>query len=301
LKTRNGESIDFDVCGPDGKWRSIQSGEEFGFLVNLFWNVKSSAPFIAKRCIMKLDAAPLAAFAMLAVKKGLGREVNRERELLFRKLEGITRVRISFRGKTVQLPCVARTFGLLYQTFVMNQYDVSEENVEGKVVVDVGANIGDFSFFCAFFSPKRVYAFEPMSHTFEVLRASVDENGLEGIIIPVKKGLGEKAEIVPMQAGDDAVIGKESRAGQEESIEIVSLDEYLSGAEIGFLKMDVEGYEENVLLRAKKTIRQWKPVLSFSAYHKPTDKVRLPEVVKSIREDYSIRLNRHFEEDFYCE
>jgi hypothetical protein len=65
--------------------------------------------------------------------------------------------------------------------------------------------------------------------------------------------------------------------------------------------MDVEGYEENVLLGARETIRKWKPVLSFSAYHKPTDKTRLPEVVKSIRSDYDIRLNKHFEEDFYCE
>jgi hypothetical protein len=65
--------------------------------------------------------------------------------------------------------------------------------------------------------------------------------------------------------------------------------------------MDVEGYEENVLLGATNIIRKYKPVLSFSAYHKPTDKVRLPQLVKNIRADYRIKLNSFYEEDFYCD
>jgi hypothetical protein len=219
LKTRGGESIEFDVCGPGGVWRTIKNEEEFGFLVNLFWNVKSSLPFIAKEGARKKDPVPLAIFAAIAAKKALGMEVNRERELLFSRLEGITEVRIRFLGREVTLPCVARTFGLLYQTFVMNQYDVSRKNIEGKVVVDVGANIGDFSFFCAFFSPKAVYAFEPMSHTFDVLKKSISENGMEGLIIPDKKGLGEKRLVEYLALGEDAAIGRaEARQGEKEQV-----------------------------------------------------------------------------------
>ena len=65
--------------------------------------------------------------------------------------------------------------------------------------------------------------------------------------------------------------------------------------------MDTEGFEENVLLGANKTISKFKPVLSLSAYHKPTDKDRLPKIIKSIREDYKITLNHSGEETFYCE
>lgn len=71
--------------------------------------------------------------------------------------------------------------------------------------------------------------------------------------------------------------------------------------------MDVEGYEEKVLLGARKTIKKYKPVLSFSAYHKPDDRQRLPRVIKSIRPDYKCVLCPEVEgstireETFYCE
>jgi FkbM family methyltransferase len=302
VKTRNLGEIEFSVCCKDGVWRKMDDDAEFGFLVNLFWNIKSSVPFILKKSVERRDLVAPAIFALIAAKKFFGKEVNQERKMLFDRLGGISRVRVSFRGKQAEFSCSARTFGLIYQTMVMNQYDVGDEPLNGKTVVDVGANVGDFSIFCAFFNPKKVYAFEPMEHTFRLLEENISLNGLERLVVPVKKGLGAENFSISAKAGADAALGDGGDAGPgNEQLEIVRLDDFLDGEEIGFLKMDVEGYEENVLRGAEKSIARWKPVLSFSAYHRPTDKMRLPEIVKSIRSDYKIVLNRHFEEEFYCD
>jgi hypothetical protein len=169
-------------------------------------------------------------------------------------------------------------FELLNQVYVQNQYDVSRENVAGKTVVDVGANIGDFSMLCAVLGAKKVYAFEPDEKYFEILKNAIRENGFENIIIPINKKLGWLNKY-----------------------EIIKLDSFLNGEEVDFIKIDVEGNEANVLIGATNIIRKFKPTLSFSAYHNPSDKEVLPKIVRDIESKYEITLNSYAEEDFYCE
>jgi predicted O-methyltransferase YrrM len=169
-------------------------------------------------------------------------------------------------------------FELINQVYVQNQYDVSKENVAGKTVVDVGANIGDFSMLCAVLGAKKVYAFEPDEKYFEILKNAIRENGFENIIIPINKKLGWLNKY-----------------------EIIKLDSFLNGEEVDFIKIDVEGNEANVLIGATNIIRKFKPTLSFSAYHNPSDKEVLPKIVRDIESKYEITLNSYAEEDFYCE
>jgi len=81
----------------------------------------------------------------------------------------------------------------------------------------------------------------------------------------------------------------------------VTIDDFLGNSRVDLIKMDIEGHEEEALLGAQKAIQKFKPVLTFSAYHKQSDKIRLPEVVTSIRNDYRIKLNKYYEEDFFCD
>ena len=71
--------------------------------------------------------------------------------------------------------------------------------VYGKViqkewtVIDAGANIGchtiPFARLC-----KKVYAFEPQREVYNNLCSNIFLNGLDNIIIPIRKGLGDKVE-----------------------------------------------------------------------------------------------------------
>ena len=85
-------------------------------------------------------------------------------------------------------------------------------------------------------------------------------------------------------------------------VRVTTIDDQMhSRGRVDFIKIDAEGFEENILLGAARTMKKYKPILSFSAYHKPGDKEELPALVISIRPDYSCRLMNRSEEDIYCE
>jgi len=48
-----------------------------------------------------------------------------------------------------------------YEIFELNIYNVLPSEIEGKNVLDIGANFGYFSWFCSKFNPKKIIAVEP--------------------------------------------------------------------------------------------------------------------------------------------
>ncbi len=190
-----------------------------------------------------------------------------------------------------------------------NQYNF--ENFKNAVVVDAGANIGLFSLYACARGAGKIYAFEPVRETYAILKNNIAANRLEKVVSLVNAALGAKqgtAKIKYCTRGEGSAMIAEGNAGvnvglvyeAERKVKVLTLD-YVIRRKVDLIKMDVEGYEGNVLLGAADLIREHKPVLSFSAYHRRTDKKTLPDIVRQLRKDYSITLNTFAEHDFYCE
>lgn len=61
------------------------------------------------------------------------------------------------------------------------------------VILDIGANIGNHSVYWATHNrAKKVYAFEPVRRTFEILQKNIQINRLETKIQPFNIGLSDK-------------------------------------------------------------------------------------------------------------
>lgn len=60
-----------------------------------------------------------------------------------------------------------------------------------------------------------------------------------------------------------------------------------------FIKFDIEGEELNGIIGAENTIKNAKPKLMISAYHRSEDIVSIPKKVLSVRDDYKVYI-RHF-------
>jgi FkbM family methyltransferase len=191
------------------------------------------------------------------------------------------------------------------KAIIINQYSITKESVKDKVVVDGGANMGEFAIYCARLGAKKVYSFEPVPGTCKILTHQIKINGLENIITVVNKALGDKNEKVTISFSEDgdagARIDSNYKSANSEIIDAVKLDDFLGNQVVGLIKLDVEGYEEQVLNGAKSIISRDKPVLALAAYHKTTDIERLPMIIKSIRPDYKITLHNKGEPDFFCE
>lgn len=143
---------------------------------------------------------------------------------------------------------------------------------------------------------KKVYAFEPVNETFEVLKSNISSSGFENVIIPVNAALGRERRRVKIRyigSCDGAASFERDGKGLKllaQDVEAVPLDDVLGKQKCDFIKADVEGHEENVILGARKTILRCKPRLAISAYHKPLDDVMLPRLVKFIRSDYACKI-----------
>lgn len=222
---------------------------------------------------------------------------------------------VGFMGHTFRIrPAKSRGLGIILhaladvRTIVFcNQYNVSELNVRGKVVVDAGANLGIFSLLATSLGAKKIYAFEPLNETYAALVENIELNGLGGKVVAVNKALGAAdggAMVWYSDAGDvGATLLDAAGKTNSQEVKVTSIDSFFSTKKEvpGFIKMDVEGYEENVLEGARETVLRCRPVLSFSAYHKPDDVRHLPMVVSGMHGGYTCKLLKRGDPVFYCE
>ena len=86
---------------------------------------------------------------------------------------------------------------------------------------------------------------------------------------------------------------------------VMATDSLLCGKSVSYIKADVEGADVEVILGMKNTLKNFKPKLNFSAYHRFEDIFRLPQLIHGINPDYKIYLRHHpyipaWDTNLYC-
>jgi len=154
----------------------------------------------------------------------------------------------------------------------------------GLAFVDVGANVGYFTWLAAGLF-ARVYAFEPHPDYARAARQKIARSGLDNVSI-VELGLGRAHSHLQYYppATDNTGTGSflpglEGNAPEPVSFEVDVGDDALDrlGATgIALLKVDVEGFEPDVLLGLNATLRRDRPfvITEFS----PATRRRLREL-----------------------
>lgn len=93
----------------------------------------------------------------------------------------------------------------------------------------------------------------------------------------------------------DAIGSGSGRISEEGtvSVKVNTLDEILKNQKVDFIKMDIEGAEVEALKGAKKIIREQRPKLAISVYHKPEDIFLIPLLIHNMCSEYKLYL-RHY-------
>ena len=149
-----------------------------------------------------------------------------------------------------------------------------------SVFLDIGANIGQHSLYASRFV-ENVYAFEPIKKLYDQFMESCHINQIDNIYI-YNHALGNEEKILPIfgnsgNMGASSLVTTENRK-KIQDIQIKRLDDIVSESGIkiiDFIKLDVEGFELDVLLGAQQTIEKYKPILliEYSPYfYNQTDK-----------------------------
>jgi FkbM family methyltransferase len=142
-------------------------------------------------------------------------------------------------------------------------------------VLDIGANIGCTSILFGS-RARRVVSFEPSPSTYQFLQKNVQASGLQNIDTR-NLGLGKTAGRFELTFSVDNRSGgfvsnqmQASAGHQVEAIEIVQGDAFLKQAGIGsvdFVKIDVEGFERDVIEGLRDTMSASRPVVTLELNH----------------------------------
>lgn len=139
----------------------------------------------------------------------------------------------------------------------------------GSVIFDVGANFGHYAITLAdaLHRDCSVHAFEPFPPNFERLRTNIRMNTLEHIIQVHAKGLSDLVGSGYMTTRADnsgAATLAVSVGADGYHVALTTLDSFCAQYRIeklDFVKIDVEGYEERLLLGGKETISRFSPLI----------------------------------------
>lgn len=130
-----------------------------------------------------------------------------------------------------------------------------------RTAVDIGAHVGLYAVILADHF-NRVKAFEPCAETFECLRKNTTAFGN---VDCYQLALSNHTEFVTIhrdkdRSGNTGSYFVQRSQPADGQLPAMQLDELQLDA-VDFIKIDVEGWEYNVLRGASETIRKWRPVL----------------------------------------
>ena len=136
----------------------------------------------------------------------------------------------------------------------------------GQLVVEAGANIGTHTIHLARLVGERgaVYAFEPQRIVFQTLCANIALNQCINVVAR-QQGVGQQAGRMIVPEVDPRVQNNFGGIpllldGPGEKVDVVRIDD-LELPRCDFIKVDVEGMEEEVILGASATIAEFRPSL----------------------------------------
>ena len=143
------------------------------------------------------------------------------------------------------------------------------------VVIDVGANVGVSVIVMSDANPGiRIHAVEPVPSTFDLLRRNVERN-TTGNVAAYQLAISDReGEVAFHDSGNssanhivnEAHIASEHFANLGSPVRSTTLDAFVREngiAQVDFVKIDVEGFEIDVLNGMTDTIARFKPVVSM--------------------------------------
>ncbi len=138
---------------------------------------------------------------------------------------------------------------------------------------------------------KKIYLVEPIN---ENLRIAKRELGHYENIEFIPFGLGKQKETLFFneEKSFSTMYGKGTQ-----SVEVDTIDN-IAKEKVDYIKLDIEGAEQDAIEGAKKTIKRDHPILAICIYHKAEDWYTIPQNILAIRSDYRVYL-RHYMEGIF--
>ncbi|ABL88647.1 methyltransferase FkbM family [Pyrobaculum islandicum DSM 4184] len=189
----------------------------------------------------------------------------------------------------------------IVQNFVYNLYKDIELN--NKIVIDIGAFIGDTPILFIHKGAKKVIAIEPNPSAFKEMLINIELNNLNDKIIPINAAIGSKkgfTESMIINNQDiDSVSTLYYKPENYGNIHVLTLrdiiDNYLVkitennvNNEVFVLRMDCEGCEYDIILNNYRDIKMFNEIIF--EYHEYKVNKPVTMLLDKLKADYSCSL-----------
>lgn len=149
----------------------------------------------------------------------------------------------------------------------------------------------------------KIIAVEPDRRNCRKLRALGEERAFGADFVVHEAGVWSEKTVLSFSdsGGRQSTFIDASKA----EVNVNTIDNFATGTDISYIKMDVEGAEIQALAGGSHTIITNKPKLFLAAYHYDADLFRLPLTIWSLVPEYKIYLRKHpyvpaWELNFMC-
>jgi FkbM family methyltransferase len=125
----------------------------------------------------------------------------------------------------------------------------------GDLFLDIGANVGSYTVLASKLCGAQTIAFEPDPNTFAALSRNITVNAIGALVSVHRTALGNDSGEIGFTIGMDTTnhVAGAGDAGRQ-MVPLARLDDIDGAAAPTLIKLDVEGYEEQVLDGASQTL-----------------------------------------------
>ena len=154
---------------------------------------------------------------------------------------------------------------------------------DGDIILDIGTAEGLFPL-VVIDKCEHIYMVEPSSVFCEALKKTFSEYENKTTIFNNAAGSIDEE----VYFNEDSLTGQISNDKKGETkIQLRKIDTLLTDKKITFIKADIEGFEQEMLLGAENIIKKNKPKIAITTYHKENNPVDIINLIKSYVPEYN--------------
>lgn len=139
--------------------------------------------------------------------------------------------------------------------------DILRRTQPGQLALDVGAHVGNHTLFLAAVADLDVIAVEPSTASLELLKSNIESNGVSGRVTVVEAAAGAEEAVATLVPGSEDNTGMTRVVLGGDDVPVTTVDRIVGKRRVSVMKVDVEGWEREVVLGAQMVLRRDQPIL----------------------------------------